>query len=148
MTVTVKTDGIVPEQPVHSERPLMRSIRRGLFNTCPACGEGKLFRAYLKPVKQCDICQEDMSHERSDDLPPYLVVFILGHVMLGGYMMTDTLFPHFYWWAHLVIWVPLSVVVALLILQPIKGGVIGLQWSLRMHGFSGSEDDIDPVDDR
>ena len=145
MIATADTDKIVYGRQTEAERPLIRSIKRGLLNTCPACGSGKLFRAYLKPVEKCASCQEEMFHERSDDLPPYIVVVVLGHVMLGGYLMTDTLFPHFYWWVHLVIWVPLSVIVALLILQPIKGGVIGLQWALRMHGFSGEDDKIDEI---
>ena len=145
MIATADTDKIVYERQTEAERPLIRSIKRGLLNTCPACGSGKLFRAYLKPVEKCAACQEELFHERSDDLPPYIVVVILGHLMLGGYLMTDTLFPHFYWWAHLVIWVPLSIIFALLILQPIKGGVIGLQWALRMHGFSGEDDKVDEI---
>jgi len=34
-------------------------------------------------------------------------------------------------------------VATLLIIQPIKGGVIGLQWALKMHGFGGQTDDHD-----
>lgn len=146
MIATTDTDKVVYGRPTEVERPLIRSIKRGLLNTCPACGSGKLFRAYLKPVEKCASCQEELFHQRSDDLPPYIVVVILGHVMLGGYMFTDTLFPEFYWWIHLVIWVPLSILVALLILQPIKGGVIGLQWALRMHGFGGEDEKIEKID--
>jgi len=31
-------------------------------------------------------------------------------------------------WAHLAIWVPLTTVFTLALLQPIKGATIGLQW--------------------
>ncbi len=54
------------------ERPLGRSIKRGMLNTCPACGSGKLFKSFLKPVDNCAACGEAMHHHRSDDLPPYL----------------------------------------------------------------------------
>lgn len=118
------------------ERPLGRSIMRGILSRCPACGSGRLFRAWLKPVDQCPACGEDLHHQRSDDLPPYISIMILGHVAVGGFMMTDTVFivPM---WVHLAIWVPITVLVALLTIQPIKGGVIGLQWALKMHGFGG-----------
>jgi uncharacterized protein (DUF983 family) len=125
------------------DRPLVRSIKRGLLNTCPNCGTGKLFRAFLKPVDHCAACGEELHHQRADDLPPYLVIFVIGHVLLGGYMMTDLIFP-LSMWVHLAIWAPLSVVAALATMQPIKGGVIGLQWALRMHGFGGEDDHDDP----
>lgn len=117
------------------DRPLGRSIMRGMLSRCPACGNGHLFRAWLKPVDECASCGEDMHHQRSDDLPPYISIMILGHVAVGGFMMTDTVFlvPM---WVHFAIWVPITILVALLTIQPIKGGVIGLQWALKMHGFS------------
>ena len=117
------------------DRPLGRSIMRGILSRCPACGNGHLFRAWLKPVDECASCGEDMHHQRSDDLPPYISIMILGHVAVGGFMMTDTVFlvPM---WVHFAIWVPVTILVALLTIQPIKGGVIGLQWALKMHGFS------------
>jgi uncharacterized protein (DUF983 family) len=123
-----------------AERPLGHSIMRGLLNRCPACGSGRLFKAYLKPVDNCAACGEDISHQRADDLPPYLVILVLGHVMVGGFMMTDLVFQ-VSMWVHLAIWVPLTIIIALLIIQPIKGGVIGLQWALKMHGFGGEPDE-------
>lgn len=126
-----------------AERPLGRSIFRGLRCRCPACGNGRLFGAFLKPVDACAKCGADMHHHRSDDLPPYIVIVIIGHVALGGFMMTDMVFDMSPW-AHLAIWAPLTVLSALLTIQPVKGGVIGLQWALRMHGFGGEREDIDP----
>lgn len=129
--------------PQQVERPLGLSIRRGLRCTCPKCGEGKLFRAFLKPVERCAVCAEDLSHQRADDLPPYLVIFIVGHVALGGFMMTDMVWA-VSMWTHLAIWVPIAVLCGLLTIQPIKGGVIGLQWALRMHGFGDEDESVDP----
>lgn len=123
-----------------SDRPISQSIMRGMLNTCPACGSGKLFRSFLKPVDACAACNEEMSHQRADDLPPYLVIFVIGHVAVGGFMMTDLAFP-MSMWIHLAIWTPITILAGLLSIQPIKGGVIGLQWALRMHGFGGHEDD-------
>ncbi|MET3854364.1 DUF983 domain-containing protein [Rhizobium sp. OAE497] len=136
------------EQPIQyggsdaSERPLGRSIMRGMLNKCPHCGSGKLFRAFLKPVDNCAACGEAMHHHRSDDLPPYLTIFVIGHVVLGGYMLTDLVWP-LPMWLTFAIWAPVTLLSALLIIQPIKGGVIGLQWALRLHGFGGHSDDHD-----
>ena len=46
-------------------------------------------------------------------------------------------------WQHIVIWVPLTILLALALLQPVKGAVIGLQWAFYMHGFGGEEDGIE-----
>ena len=116
------------------ERPVGRSIRRGFLNRCPACGTGRLFRAFVKPVDHCAACGEDYTGQRADDLPPYLVITIVGHVVVGGYMATDLAWP-LTTWQHLAIWTPITLILSLLLLQPIKGGTIGLQWALRMHGF-------------
>ena len=34
---------------------------------------------------------------------------------------------------------PLTVLLAVTTIQPIKGAVIGLQWAARMHGFGHNE---------
>ncbi|PWW04277.1 uncharacterized protein (DUF983 family) [Hoeflea marina] len=121
-------------------RAVWPAVRRGMFSRCPNCGEGKLFRAYIKPVDNCGVCGEDMTHQRADDFPPYLAIFIVGHIVVAGYMATDS------WlvlesWQHLAIWIPITTLLCLVLLQPMKGGVIGLQWALRMHGFGGTPDE-------
>jgi uncharacterized protein (DUF983 family) len=125
------------------DRRLGQAIKRGLLCRCPNCGEGRLFRAFLKPVDHCVVCGEDYTHQRADDLPAYLVIVVVGHVLMTGYMLTDMVWrvsP----WVHMAIWVPLAVLAALATIQPIKGGVIGLQWANRMHGFGGAGDESDP----
>ncbi|NRP73383.1 hypothetical protein ILFOPFJJ_04286 [Ensifer psoraleae] len=121
------------------ERPVMRSIKRGFLSRCPACGEARLFRAFIKSVDACAVCGERMDHHRADDFPPYIVVTIVGHLVLGGYMMTDLVLP-LSTWQHLAIWAPVTVASSLALLQPVKGAVIGLQWAVKMHGFGGKED--------
>ena len=125
------------------ERQLGQSIMRGLRCTCPRCGTCRLFKAFLKPVEQCSACGEDLHHQRADDLPPYLVIFIVGHVTVGGFMMTDMVWQLSVW-THLAIWTPITILMALLMMQPIKGGVIGLQWALKMHGFGKEDESVDP----
>jgi len=45
---------------------------------------------------------------------------------------------------QLAIYLPLTLIVSLLLLQPVKGTVVGLQWALRMHGFDENGPSDDP----
>jgi uncharacterized protein (DUF983 family) len=124
--------------PMH-DRPLGRSIRRGLLGKCPNCGAGSLFRTFIKPADSCASCAEDFTAQRADDLPAYIVVLLVGHVVVGGFLATEFLLD-IPGWMHLAIWMPVTVLASLALLQPVKGAVIGLQWALRMHGFGGHQD--------
>ena len=110
------------------------AVRRGLACRCPNCGEGQLFRAYLKVVDECPVCGEALHHHRADDMPPYIAIFIVGHLIVGLMLhleMEYTIAPIWY----LVTMVPLALVLPLAMLPSIKGAVVGLQWANRMHGF-------------
>ncbi|TJX38575.1 MAG: DUF983 domain-containing protein, partial [Mesorhizobium sp.] len=124
-------------------RPLWTAMKRGLLGRCPNCGEGKLFRGFTKTVETCSVCGEEIHHHRADDLPAYLVIVIVGHIVLGAFMgveATSTLST----WQHILIWVPLTILLSIALLQPVKGAVIGLQWAFYMHGFGGEKDVIEP----
>jgi uncharacterized protein (DUF983 family) len=125
-------------EPETEKREVLPAMKRGFLCRCPNCGEGKLFRSFLKSVDHCAVCNEDYTHHRADDLPAYLNIVIVGHIVVGGFMMTDLAWPMSNW-AHLAIWTPLTLILALALIQPIKGAVIGLQWAARMHGFGGHE---------
>lgn len=120
------------------QRDVVQAMKRGMLGRCPHCGQGKLFRAFLKPVDHCAACGEDYTHQRADDLPAYLSIVLVGHIVVGGFMMTDLVWTLSNW-THLAIWTPLTLLLALTTIQPIKGAVIGLQWAARMHGFGGHE---------
>jgi len=114
-------------------------MMNGWKGRCPSCGKGRLFSSFVKPVQSCGCCGEDMHHQRADDLPPYLVILIVGHITVGGYLLAEQ-FLNLNSWQHLAIWAPITLIMALVLMQPIKGAVIGLQWANRMHGFGGEED--------
>ena len=123
-------------------RPLWQAMRNGARARCPRCGEGRVFSSFLVASRECAGCGEEMHHHRADDLPAYLVIVIVGHIVLGAFMgveATSTLST----WQHILIWVPLTILLAVVLLQPVKGAVIGLQWALYMHGFGGEEDVIE-----
>lgn len=124
------------------KRPVMPALKRGFAGRCPHCGEGKLFRAFLKPVDACSVCGEDMTHQRADDFPAYLNVVIVGHIGVGGFTMSEAL-TNLSGWVHLATWVPIMLVMSIVLMQPLKGAVIGVQWANRMHGFGGFDDTPD-----
>lgn len=120
-------------------RAVLPAMLRGFLGRCPYCGEGRLFRAFLKTRESCPVCHEELHHQRADDFPAYLVVFIVGHVVVGAFMGFEIMFE-LSTWQHLAIWIPVTIVAAVALIQPVKGAVVGLQWALRMHGFGGEED--------
>lgn len=122
-----------------AEPTMITALARGARCTCPSCGEGPLFRKYLKVVDRCGACGEELHHHRADDMPAYIVMSIVGHIVVGLVLWTEFRYG---WpmWLHLSLWLPLTVVLTLALLQPVKGIIVGLQWSLRMHGFGTSRD--------
>jgi uncharacterized protein (DUF983 family) len=110
------------------------SIKRGFRGRCPRCGEGKLFRAFLKVDNNCSVCGLDFTPHRADDLPAYLVIVIVGHIVVPTALMIETNYsPPVA--LQLAIYLPVTLIASLALLQPVKGAVVGMQWALRMHGF-------------
>ena len=115
-------------------RPKWRSIRRGLCGHCPNCGTGKMFRAFLKVADCCPVCGEALHHHRADDAPAYFVILIVGHVVVPLALVVEVAYSPPYW-LHAVLWLPLTIGLAVGLLQPIKGAIVGWQWANYMHGF-------------
>lgn len=123
---------------VGSQVSLMTALGRGFRCKCPACGKGRLFARFLKIAPACPACGEEMHHHRADDFPAYLVILIVGHVIVPSQLLTEQFFepPT---WMHLAIWLPLTLVMTLGLLQPVKGAIVALQWHMGMHGFEDSK---------
>jgi len=124
-------------QAPRKSRQLGEAIRRGLIGRCPACGRGRLFRAYLKIAPSCKVCGEDLSHARADDAPAYLTMLVVCHVVGGGVLMSDDMWPHMPLMLIASFWLTVTVLLSLLLLPRMKGAVVGQQWALFMHGFGG-----------
>ena len=116
------------------KRDLWTAMKRGFRSRCPRCGQGKLFRAFLKVDDHCSVCGLDYTPHRADDLPAYLVIVIVGHIVVPLVLMIETNYsPPVA--LQLAIYLPLTLFASLALLQPVKGAVVGMQWALRMHGF-------------
>ena len=126
------------------KRDVRTALKRGFRCRCPRCGQGKLFRAFLKVDDHCAKCGLDFTPHRADDLPAYLVIVIVGHIVVPLALFIETNYSPAVW-LQLSIYLPLTLVASLALLQPVKGAVVGLQWALRMHGFDeNGANDIAP----
>jgi len=109
-------------------RSLALALRRGLAGKCPACGDARLFRGFLKPVPHCPACGQDWTTRRADDFPAYLVILVLGHLMIPLVVAANLA------WslpatAQMIGWPLLATILALAMIQPAKGFVLGLMWA-------------------
>jgi uncharacterized protein (DUF983 family) len=115
-----------------------QALWRGLCGRCPACGEGRMFRAFLKVADQCPHCGEELHHHRADDFPAYLVIVIVGHILVPIVLAVETeIAPAI--WISMTLWPLTALTMALCLLQPVKGAVVAIQWYSGMHGFEDSK---------
>lgn len=103
-------------------------LKRGALGRCPNCGEGRLFRAYLKVRPECEVCGHPNGLYPADDAPPYFTILIVGHLVVA-----PLLFFPFIWrapvWIVLLATLPSLFALTLLLLPRVKGAVIGFCWA-------------------
>jgi uncharacterized protein (DUF983 family) len=119
---------------LRAHRALWPALLRGLHGRCPNCGRGRIFRAFLKVADTCSVCHEALHHHRADDAPAYFVILIVGHMVVPVALTIELVYRPPYW-IQLAFWLPATLALALLLLQPVKGAIVALQWAYRMHGF-------------
>ncbi len=120
--------------PAHAITPATSAwtvIGRGMRNRCPVCGEGKVFNGYLRVVDECEVCHAPLGSLRADDLPPYITIFVAGHILFPPVLWVEKAWmPPM--WLHMAVWLPAFTIACILLLRPIKGAVVG--WMTRL-GF-------------
>ncbi len=113
--------------------PISTQALRGLALRCPKCGQGRLFRAYLKPVESCASCGETYGHIRADDGPAWLTILVVGHIVISLVLAFE---PQLDWpeWASMLAWSGLSLAMILALLPSAKGLFITLIWRSKGPG--------------
>ena len=128
------TDGPAAAPAPVAERPLLPAMMRGWQRRCPCCGSGPLMRRYLTVRDSCAVCGTELHHQRADDGPAYLTIVIVGKLIA----------PVLYWAFVTFRPEPLvlasvfsvaAVALSVYLLPRLKGMMVGIQWSRRMHGF-------------
>jgi uncharacterized protein (DUF983 family) len=103
------------------------AILAGLTGRCPRCGRGRLFDGVLALSPRCGKCGLDLSFADAGDGPAVFVSLIGGFLVLGIALATELLYePPM--WIHLAIFLPMTAVVCLGLLRPLKGILIALQY--------------------
>lgn len=124
----------VPGIPASLPRGFRGALARGLHGRCPRCGEGRLFRKWLKPRDACPACALDLTPQQADDFPAYIAIFVTGHLLAPVIILLASDYALTSMQMAAVI-LPLALAMILTILQPAKGAVIAVQWWNGMHGF-------------
>jgi uncharacterized protein (DUF983 family) len=97
---------------------------------CPRCGKGPLFKGFLTIAPKCAVCGLDFAPIDTGDGPAVFVILIAGFLIVGAALVTEVLFAPPYW-VHLVLWLPLTLIVSLGLLRPIKTALAALQYKHR-----------------
>ncbi len=113
-----------------SRADLPTAIKRGLRERCPVCGEGKLFRSYLKLSDTCSCCGEKLGAIRADDGPAWATILIVGHLMIPFFIIAVR--ADVSEWACFAVLLPLTIALTLALLPRVKGVFAAVLWSLGM----------------
>ena len=114
-----------------TEQPKTGSaLSAGLRGRCPRCGIGALFSGYLTVAPVCKHCGLGLSGHDSGDGPAVAATFILGTAVIALAAAVEITFaPPL--WLHAVLWAPAVIGGTLVLLRPLKGLTIAIQYRTR-----------------
>ncbi len=94
-----------------------------------------MFARFLKATPACPACGLALDGHQADDFPAYIVILLLGHTLVPLMIEVNAALHVPLLWQALI-WPTLAIILAVAMIQPVKGAVIAVQWSRRMAGFS------------
>ena len=102
-------------------------LRTGVRGRCPRCGEGHLFRGFLKLRDRCEVCGLDYSFADPADGPAF---FVLCFASVPSVILTLWIELHFSppFWVHLLTSFPFLLATCLMPLRPLKGWLVASQY--------------------
>lgn len=110
-----------------SDNPSGSLAKSAFSGKCPRCGEGSLYKSFLKIDDQCRSCGLDYAFADSGDGPAVFVIMIVGFIATGGVLYTEFAYePPF--WLHILLWGPLTTLMCLAGLYWLKGALIAQQY--------------------
>ncbi len=114
----------------YDQYPPLSPISTGMGGRCPRCGEGKLFKGFITIADKCGNCGLDYKFADAGDGPAIFVMLIAGFIIVGAALWLEIAYePPM--WVFLVIFLPLTLVVCLGMLRPLKGALVALQFANR-----------------
>lgn len=107
--------------------PPLSPFATGIRSRCPRCGDGALFAGYINLAPSCQACGLDYEFIDAGDGPAVFVILLIGFIVVGLALVTEVAFrPPI--WAHMAMWIPLTLVLSLGILRPLKAIMIAAQY--------------------
>lgn len=113
-------------------------LRAGLRGRCPRCGRGRLFESYLKITERCAECGLGFGGHDVGDGPVVPAMLVLGGAIVGLALWVEVAFQPSLW-VHAALWGPLTIGTTMLILPPLKGISVAMQYR-----FRSTEDETPP----
>lgn len=114
-----------------------RAIWRGFLGRCPRCGMGQLFGTFLKLKRSCAICYETLhcyEPAHSSELAPVLLLQSVACIPVAAAILYFSSYSASVDWLNLATCVVVVFGLAIAVLQPMKGAVVGLQWAQCSRG--------------
>ena len=105
-------------------------LLRGARRRCPACGEGKIFVAYLKRAERCPVCNESFEGLDAEDGPAWLTIGLVAHIVIPLLIFLE-MHAALPWGQEGVIVMTATVVSALALLPVSKGIFIAALWLMK-----------------
>ncbi|WP_181699303.1 DUF983 domain-containing protein [Chthonobacter albigriseus] len=112
------------DKALYAPVPPVSAAMRG---RCPRCGNGRLFDGFLETAPGCKACGLDYKFIDSGDGPAVFIILIVGFIIVGLALYVEVAYqPPL--WLHAILWLPLTLVLCIGSLRPLKGLMIGLQY--------------------
>jgi uncharacterized protein (DUF983 family) len=109
--------------------PSLSPLRAGLSCRCPRCAEGALFEGALTLAvrDRCERCGLSFKFVDTGDGPAVFAILVLGVLVLGLALIVEFKFgPPL--WMHVLLWAPITLLLAFGFLRPMKATLIALQF--------------------
>ena len=112
----------------YDQYPPLSPTSTGMAGRCPRCGEGKMFKGFITIADKCDHCGLDYRFADAGDGPAIFVMLIAGFIIVGAALWLEVSYePPM--WVYFVIFLPLTLIVCLGMLRPLKGVLVALQYA-------------------
>lgn len=106
------------------------ALVRGFCRYCPRCGEGRLFRAYLTPQKECAVCSLNVQELKADDGPAYITMGLVCLFIVPFFFIAQAMYePPLM--LSLLISLPLTLLIVLGLLPLVKGAFMAALWKTK-----------------
>ena len=99
----------------------------GWHGLCPRCGQGAMFKSWLKITDRCEHCGLGYSWAAPDDGPAFFSLCVIAFPLTFiGVWFQVAFDPPF--WVHFLTTIPMMVIGCVLPLRPLKGWLVASQY--------------------